>query len=121
MTQARSLPATARTINNPGYNGEVIGINGNGDGGKQSAVGNFKQRHPRRWPRHRHRRRPRLRPSCNCATSVNPNGHGRRVQGAAQSNYGAEHSKGPITIDVISKAGGRDFHGMATLYLRDYR
>ena len=37
-----------------------------------------------------------------------------------QSNYGAEHAKGPITIDVISKAGGRDFHGMA-IYLRDYR
>ena len=29
------------TQNSPGYNGEVIGINGNGDGGKQSAVGNF--------------------------------------------------------------------------------
>ena len=29
------------TQNNPGYNGEVIGINGNGDGGKQSAVGNL--------------------------------------------------------------------------------
>ena len=38
-----------------------------------------------------------------------------------QSNYGAEHAKGPITIDVISKAGGRDFHGMGYLYLRDYR
>ena len=29
------------SINNPGYNGEVIGINGNGDGGKQSALGNY--------------------------------------------------------------------------------
>jgi hypothetical protein len=38
-----------------------------------------------------------------------------------QSNYGAEHAKGPITIDVISKAGGRDFHGMGYIYLRDYR
>jgi hypothetical protein len=27
--------------NKPGYNGEVIGINGNGEGGKQSAVGNY--------------------------------------------------------------------------------
>ena len=27
--------------NRPGFNGEVIGINGNGDGGKQSALGNF--------------------------------------------------------------------------------
>ena len=38
-----------------------------------------------------------------------------------QSNYGAEHAKGPITIDVISKAGGRDFHGIGYVYLRDYR
>ena len=38
-----------------------------------------------------------------------------------QSNYGAEHAKGPITIDVVSKAGGRDFHGMGYFYLRDYR
>ena len=38
-----------------------------------------------------------------------------------QSNYGAEHAKGPITIDVVSKAGGRDFHGMGYVYLRDYR
>ena len=38
-----------------------------------------------------------------------------------QANYGAEHAKGPITIDAISKAGGRDFHGIGYVYLRDYR
>ena len=38
-----------------------------------------------------------------------------------QSNFGAEHAKGPVTIDVVSKAGGRDFHGMGYYYLRDYR
>src|SRR5204863_1804143 len=27
--------------NQPGFSGETIGINGNGDGGKQSALGNF--------------------------------------------------------------------------------
>src|SRR5437764_12280904 len=27
--------------NKAGYNGEVIGINGNGEGGKQSAIGNY--------------------------------------------------------------------------------
>ena len=34
-------PTTSGTSNNPGFNGEIIGINGNGDGGKQSAIGNF--------------------------------------------------------------------------------
>ena len=38
-----------------------------------------------------------------------------------QANYGAEHAKGPITIDAVSKAGGRDFHGMGYVYMRDYR
>ena len=34
-------PISGSTSNNPGFNGEIIGINGNGDGGKQSAIGNF--------------------------------------------------------------------------------
>ena len=60
-------------------------------------------------------------PGCNCATSVNPNPDMVGEFKVLQSNYGAEHAKGPITIDVISKAGGRDFHGMGYIYLRDYR
>ena len=60
-------------------------------------------------------------PGCNCATSVNPNPDMVGEFKVLQSNYGAEHAKGPITIDVVSKAGGRDFHGMGYLYMRDYR
>ena len=110
------------TSNNPGYNGEIIGINGNGDGGKQSAVGNFSGNGTRADALDividgAHASDP----GCNCATSVNPNPDMVGEFKVLQSNYGAEHAKGPITIDVISKAGGRDFHGMGYLYLRDYR
>ena len=37
-----------------------------------------------------------------------------------QSNFGAEHAKGPVAMSVISKQGGRDFHGSVFGYLRDY-
>jgi hypothetical protein len=110
------------TQNSPGYNGEVIGINGNGDGGKQSAVGNFSGNGTRADALDividgAHASDP----GCNCAMSVNPNPDMIGEFKVLQSNYGAEHAKGPITIDVISKAGGRDFHGMGYIYLRDYR
>ena len=37
-----------------------------------------------------------------------------------QSNFSAEHAKGPVAMSVISKSGGRDFHGSVFGYLRDY-
>jgi len=114
-------PTSGGTSNNPGYNGEVIGINGNGDGGKQSAVGNFSGNGTRVDALDividgAHASDP----GCNCAMSVNPNPDMVGEFKVLQSNYGAEHAKGPITIDVISKSGGRDFHGMGYVYLRDY-
>jgi Carboxypeptidase regulatory-like domain len=115
-------PISGDTSNNPGFNGEIIGINGNGDGGKQSALGNFSGNGTRADAldividgAHA------ADPGCNCATSVNPNPDMVGEFRVLQSNYGAEHAKGPVTIDVISKAGGRNFHGMGYLYLRDYR
>src|SRR3954471_327653 len=115
-------PISGSTSNNPGYNGEVIGINGNGDGGKQSAVGNFSGNGPRADGLDividgAHASDP----GCNCATSVNPNPDMVGEFKVLQANYGAEHAKGPITIDAVSKAGGRNFHGMGYVYMRDYR
>ncbi len=106
----------------PGFNGEVIGINGNGEGGKQSAVGNYSSNgtganaldividgtHASD-------------PGCNCATSVNPNPDMVEEFKVLQANFGAENAKGPTTINVVSKAGGRDFRGTAYLYARNYR
>ena len=115
-------PISGSTSNSPGFNGEIIGINVNGEGGKQSAVGNFSGNGTRADALDividgAHASDP----GCNCATSVNPNPDMVGEFKVLQSNYGAEHAKGPITIDVISKAGGREFHGMGYLYLRDYR
>jgi Carboxypeptidase regulatory-like domain len=106
----------------PGFNGEVIGINGNGEGGKQSALGNYSANgtgsnalditidgaHASD-------------PGCNCATSVNPNPDMIQEFKVLQSNFGAENAKGPVTINVVSKAGGRDFRGTAYTYFRNYK
>ena len=105
-------PANGGTSGSPGFNGEIIGINGNGDGGKQSAVGNFSGNGTRVDALDividgAHASDP----GCNCATSVNPNPDMVGEFKVLQSNYAAEHAKGPITIDAVSKAGGRDFHG----------
>ena len=115
-------PISSGTSNSPGFNGEIIGINGNGDGGKQSAVGNFSGNGTRADALDividgAHASDP----GCNCATSVNPNPDMVGEFKVLQANYGAEHAKGPITIDAVSKAGGRNFHGMGYVYMRDYR
>lgn len=115
-------PTSNGTSNSPGFNGEIIGINGNGDGGKQSAIGNFSGNGTRVDALDividgAHASDP----GCNCATSVNPNPDMVGEFKVLQANYAAEHAKGPITIDAISKTGGRAFHGMAYLYLRDYK
>jgi len=115
-------PRSSGTNNSPSFTGEIIGINGNGEGGQQSAVGNFSGNGTRVDSLDivvdgAHASDP----GCNCATSVNPNPDMVGEFKVLQSNYGAEHAKGPVTIDVVSKAGGRDFHGMGYYYLRDYR
>jgi hypothetical protein len=115
-------PRSGGTNNAPSFSGEIIGINGNGEGGQQSAVGNFSGNGTRVDNLDivvdgAHASDP----GCNCATSVNPNPDMVGEFKVLQSNFGAEHAKGPVTIDVVSKAGGRDFHGMGYYYLRDYR
>ena len=115
-------PISGGTSNSPGFNGEIIGINGNGDGGKQSAVGNFSGNGTRADALDividgAHASDP----GCNCATSINPNPDMVGEFKVLQANYAAEHAKGPITIDAISKAGGREFRGIGYVYMRDYR
>jgi carboxypeptidase family protein len=106
----------------PGFNGEVYGINGNGEGGKQSAIGNYSSNGTQSNAldividgAHG------TDPGCNCATSVNPNPDMVGEFKVLQANFGAENAKGPTTINVVSKAGGRDFRGTAYLYARNYR
>ena len=117
-------PTNGGSSGAPGFNGEVYGINGNGDGGnnKQSAIGNYSSNgtgtnaldividgaHG-------------TDPGCNCATSVNPNPDMVEEFKVLQANFGAENAKGPTTINVVSKAGGREFRGTAYTYIRNYK
>jgi hypothetical protein len=114
-------PSTNGQSNKPNFSGEIYGINGNGDGGQQSAVGNYSANGNRTWALDiTIDGAPGADPGCNCATSVNPNTEFVQEFKVLQSNFGAEHAKGPVAMSVISKQGGRDFHGSLFYYLRDY-
>ena len=108
--------------NKSGYSGQVIGINGNGDGGSQSPLNNgFSYNglpgntldivadgaHVSD-------------PGCNCATPVNPNSDFLQEFRVATSNFGAEDQKGPMVITSVTKAGGSQFHGSAFFSARNY-
>ena len=104
------------------FTGAVIGINGNGDGGSQSplngafvangaGVNNIDITADGAHVSD---------PGCNCATPVNPNTDMIQEFKVLTSNFGAENSKGPIVINTIAKAGGKDFHGEGYFYARDY-
>lgn len=110
------------TSNRSNFSGEVIGINGNGDAGSQSAFnGAYSPNglgggsiditadgaHVSD-------------PGCNCATPVNPNTDMIQEMKVLTSNFSAENSKGPIVLNSIAKAGTRDFHGTGYLYARHY-
>jgi Carboxypeptidase regulatory-like domain len=109
------------TSNKPNFSGEVYGINGNGEGGQQSAVGNYSANGNRTWALDiTIDGAPGADPGCNCATSVNPNTEFVQEFKVLQSNFSAEHAKGPVAMSVISKSGGREFHGSVFGYFRDY-
>jgi hypothetical protein len=117
---------TQGVTNRPGFTGEVIGINGNGEyqgGGSnnQSAIGNFTANGTRTQSLDiTLDGTPGADPGCNCATSVNPNTEFVQEFKVLQSNFGAEHAKGPNAMSVITKSGGREFHGSVFTYFRDY-
>jgi hypothetical protein len=119
-------PVTVGAQNRPGYTGEVVGINGNGEyqgGGNnnQSAIGNYTGNGTRTTALDiTIDGAPGMDPGCNCATSVNPNPEMTQEFKVLQSNFGAEQAKGPVAMTVVTKSGGRDFHGTLYSYFRDY-
>ncbi len=107
--------------NRPGFNGEVIGINGNGDGGKQSALSNYSANGSATYALDiQVDGAAGADVGCNCATPVNPNPEFTQEFKVLQANFGAEYSRGPVAIQAISKSGGREFHGSAYTYIRNY-
>lgn len=111
------------TSNKPGYSGETIGINGNGDAGSQSPLNNA----------YSYNGLPGNSlditadgahvsdPGCNCDTPVNPNSDMIAEFQVKMSNFSAENQKGPAVISSVAKSGGKDFHGSAFFYARNYK
>ena len=119
------LPGMAQTgsgvDNKPGYTGEVVGINGNGDGGHQSAIGFFSANGtPVNSMEITADGAHVSDPGCNCATPVNPNTDMIQEFKVQTSNFSAENSKGPVVLNSVTKSGSKDFHGMAYLSARHH-
>jgi hypothetical protein len=114
--------ANTGTENRASFTGEVIGINGNGDGGSQSAlngaygVNGLPTNSLDITADGAHVSDP----GCNCATPVNPNTDMIEEFKVLTSNFSAENAKGPAVISTVMKSGGKDFHGTAYLYARHY-
>lgn len=107
--------------NYPGYDGQVVGINGNGNAGRQSALGYFSANGtPLNSTEIVSDGAHVADPGCNCATPVNPNADMIQEMKVLQSNFAAENSKGPVVISSITKAGGAQYHGMGYLTSRHY-
>ena len=93
----KALPGFAPVTgldNKPGYNGEAIGINGNGDGGKQSPIGNFSANGTRSDALDIVADGAHISdPGCNCATPININPDMVEEFKVSTSNFGADVSK----------------------------
>ena len=116
------MTAVTGLDNRPGFSGEAIGINGNGDGGKQSALGNFSANGTRTESMDIVSDGAHVSdPGCNCATPVNPNPDMIQEFKVLQSNFGAENAKGPVVMSAVSKSGTSEFHGTAYYFLRHWK
>src|SRR5439155_2338407 len=110
-----------RTSNYANYDGQTIGINGNGNGGNQSPLNNA----------YSYNGLPSNSlditadgahvsdPGCNCATPVNPNSAMISEFKINMSNFSAENQKGPGVISSVAKCGGQSFHGSAFISARN--
>ena len=103
------------------YNGQTIGINGNGNGGNQSPLNNA----------YSYNGLPSNSlditadgahvsdPGCNCATPVNPNSNMISELKVTMSNFSAENQKGPGVISSVARAGGQEYHGEGFITARN--
>ena len=118
-TLPASIQVDADVENRASFTGEVIGINGNGAGGRQSAIGNYSANGGRADAIDIISDGTHVSdPGCNCASPVSPNVEliqEFKIQGAT---FSAENSKGPVVISSISKSGGAEFHGSGYFYTR---
>jgi Carboxypeptidase regulatory-like domain len=103
------------TSNTASYNGQTIGINGNGNGGNQSPLNGAYSYNglPANTLDITADGAHVSDPGCNCATPVNPNSNMISELKVNMSNFSAENQKGPAVISSVAKAGGKAYHGSA--------
>ncbi len=109
------------TSNSANFNGQTMGINGNGGGGNQSPLNGA----------YSYNGLPNNSlditadgahvsdPGCNCATPVNPNSAMISELKITMSNFNAESQKGPGVVSSVAKGGGQEFHGSAYAPIRN--
>lgn len=110
------------TTNKANYNGQVIGINANGDAGSQSPLNNAFSYNglPGNTLDVVADGAHVSDPGCNCDTPVNQNSDFIQEFRVLASNYSAEEQKGPMVITSVTKAGGAQSHGDAFFSARNY-
>jgi len=109
------------TSNTANYNGQTVGINGNGGGGNQSPLNGAYSYNglPSNTLDVTADGAHVSDPGCNCATPVNPNSNMISEFKVQMSNFSAEMQKGPGVISSVAKGGGRDFHGSGYMTARN--
>ncbi|HXI41163.1 MAG TPA: carboxypeptidase-like regulatory domain-containing protein [Bryobacteraceae bacterium] len=110
------------TSNKANYDGQVIGINANGDAGSQSPLNNAFSYNglPGNSLDITADGAHVSDPGCNCDTPVNPNSDMIAEFKVQTSNFSAESQKGPIVASSVAKWGGNEFHGSGFFYARNY-
>lgn len=108
------------TSNTANYDGQVIGINGNGDAGSQSPLNNAFSYNglPGNSLDITADGAHVSDPGCNCDTPVNPNSDMVAEFKVQMSNFSAENQKGPIVASSVAKSGTNQFHGSGFFYAR---
>ncbi len=110
------------TSNTAGYDGQTMGINGNGGGGNQSPLNGAYSYNglPGNSLDITSDGAHVSDPGCNCATPVNPNSSMISEIKVNMSNFSAENQKGPGVISTVAKGGGNNFHGSAFMDARHF-
>jgi len=109
------------TSNTANYNGQTIGINGNGNGGNQSPLNGAYSYNglPANTLDITADGAHVSDPGCNCATPVNPNSNMISEFKVTMSNFSAENQKGPVVISSVAKGGGQNYHGTGYITARN--
>ena len=110
------------TSNKSNYNGQTIGINGNGDAGSQSPLNAAFSYNglPTNSLDITADGAHVSDPGCNCDTPVNPNSDFTQEFKVLTSNFSAEEQKGPVVITSVTKSGGSAYHGSAFFSARNH-